>query len=122
MAYKEFTEMSVWQKSYELVIKIYNITKTYPADERYGLISDMRRAANSISNNIAEGFGRYEPKDNTRFNKISRGSAYELLNQTLLSNGLKFINSKVLGENKKEIPEIIDELDLMIKTIETRKR
>lgn len=57
MAYKEFTEMSIWQKAYDLVMKIYIITKDYPSDEKYGLVSDMRRAANSISNNIAEGFG-----------------------------------------------------------------
>lgn len=101
MAYKEFTEMSVWQKAYDLVMKIYRITKDYPSDEKYGRVSDMRRAANSISNNIAEGFGRYEPRDKTRFYKISRGSAYELLNQTLLSNGLNFIDTKILNEIKK---------------------
>ena len=122
MAYKEFTEMSVWQKSYKLVIRIYKLTKDYPVEERYGLISDMRRAANSISNNIAEGFGRYESRDKTRFYKISRGSAYELLNQLILSNGLDFIDNTTLKELKKKIPTIINELDSMIKTIETKKR
>ena len=60
MAYKNFTEMPVWKKLYELAILIYDITKNYPSEEKFGLISDMRRAACSVSNNIAEGFGRFE--------------------------------------------------------------
>jgi len=70
MAYKDFTEMGVWQKSFNLVLKVYETTKIYPQEEKYGLISDMRRAANSITNNIAEGFGRYERLDKTRFYKM----------------------------------------------------
>jgi len=67
--------MNVWQKAFKLVIKIYEITKTYPVEEIYGLISDMRRAANSIPQKIAEKFGRYESRDKTRFYKFSRGSS-----------------------------------------------
>jgi hypothetical protein len=60
MEHTDFTNMSVWQKSVDLLLKIYQITKHFPSDERFGLTSDMRRAVNSISHNIAEGFGRYE--------------------------------------------------------------
>ena len=63
MQYPDFTNMSVWQKSVELLLKVYRITKHFPAEEKFGLTSDMRRAANSISHNIAEGFGRYEPRE-----------------------------------------------------------
>jgi len=49
MGYKEFTEMPVWQQSFELLVKIYKTTKNYPSDERFGLISDMRRSANSTT-------------------------------------------------------------------------
>ena len=58
MAYKDFTEMPVWQKAFALLLKVYEFTKTYPTEEKYGLVSDMRRAANSVTNNISEGFGR----------------------------------------------------------------
>ena len=83
MPFKDFSEMPVWQKAFDLVMEIYKITKTFPTEEKYGLVSDMRRAANSITNNISEGFGRYEKLDKTRFYKISRGSCYELINQSL---------------------------------------
>jgi len=83
MAYKDFTQMTVWQKAFALLIKIYQITKSFPADERFGLISDMRRAANSAVHNISEGFGRFEVRDKSRFYKISRGSCYELISQLM---------------------------------------
>ena len=91
MSYEDFTQMPVWQSAFNLTLNIYKITKSFLSDERFGLISDMRRAANSIAHNIAEGFGRYETRDKTRFYKISRGSAYELMSQILISNGLSYI-------------------------------
>lgn len=71
--------MSVWQKTFNLLIKVYELTKSFPKEERYGIISDIRRSANSVVHNIAEGFGRYEKKYKTRFYKISRGSIYEII-------------------------------------------
>jgi len=79
----------------------------------------MRRAANSVTENIAEGFGRYGNKDKSRFYKISRGSSYELISQTLSSYNLKYL----CEEDKTELmeyKEVIDELDKIIKTVETR--
>lgn len=115
MGYEDFTKMPVWQQSFEFLVRIYKTTKNYPSDERFGFISDMRRSANPIAHNFAEGFGRFsaespqeaapfgEPRDKTRFypqdaaHKISRGSMYELVNQLLVSFALSFINKK----NKK---------------------
>jgi four helix bundle protein len=62
MSYQDFTKMSVWQRGFELLLEIYKITKSFPSDERFGLTSDIRRAANSIVHNVAEGFGRFEAK------------------------------------------------------------
>lgn len=101
MAYKDFTEMAVWQKGFKLLLKVYEVTKAYPKEEKYGLVSDMRRAANSVTNNISEGFGRYEKLDKTRFYKISRGSCYEL----------------TIGYRN-----VIADLDPIIKSIETTIR
>ena len=118
MKYKDFTEFPVWKKGFELLMIIYEITKKFPSEEKFGIISDIRRSANSIVHNVAEGFGRYEPRDKSRFYKISRGSAYELLSQALVSEGLKYVDGKITGDIKSRCKIIIDELDSLIKAIE----
>ena len=72
MSFRDFTSMPVWQKGLSLLRLVYQITDKFPKEEKYGMVSDMRRSANSVIHNIAEGFGRYENKDKTRFYKISR--------------------------------------------------
>ncbi len=122
MKYPDFTSMPVYQKALELLIKIYQITKKFPPEEKYGLTSDMRRAANSVVHNIAEGFGRFEPKDKTRFYKISRGSAYELMSQSIVSFKLEYIKEEsVLEKILSESNDIIQELNSLIKSIEIKK-
>ena len=120
MKFEDFTKMHVWQEAFKLLVRIYKVTKDFPTEERYGLVSDMRRAANSIVHNIAEGFGRFEPKDKTRFYKISRGSSYELISQLLVSFELKYLKDK-LTVNKlvSSSRSIIEELNALIKTLET---
>ncbi|MCD4769232.1 MAG: four helix bundle protein [Bacteroidales bacterium] len=122
MAYKEFTEMPVWKKAFELLLKVYDVTKTYPKEEKYGLVSDMRRAANSVTNNISEGFGRYERRDKTRFYKISRGSCYELMNQSITSQALGFMADKDRNFLLDGYREVIVDLDQMIRAIENTIR
>jgi four helix bundle protein len=78
-----YKKLEVWTLSMEIVKEIYRLTKVYPADERYGLISQTNRAVISIPSNIAEGMGRNHTKDTIQFLHISRGSAYEV--ETLLS-------------------------------------
>ena len=121
MEYPDFTNMSVWKKSIELLLKIYEITKSFPADERFGLISDMRRAVNSISHNFAEGYGRFEPRDKTRFYKISRGSGYELMSQLIASFKLEYIKEKIiLDEIISDTTEIVNELTALIISLEKK--
>jgi len=105
-----FERLTVWQKSRTLSLNIYKTTMHYPDDERFGLISQMRRCAISISSNIAEGTGRHSNKDKARFTEIAYGSALELLNQTILSNDLTFLSN----EKYKEIRECITEITLML--------
>ena len=84
-----YKKLEVWILSMETVKEIYNLTKLYPKDERYGLISQTNRAAVSIPANIAEGMGRNYKKDTIQFLHVSRGSAYEvetLLNVALMIN------------------------------------
>lgn len=111
-----FEKLNVWQKSRQLSIKIYNCTKYFPTDEKFGLTSQMRRAAISISSNIAEGTGRHSFKDKARFTEIAYSSALELLNQTILSNDLKFLSDKIYQTIRIDISEIAAMLDGLYKT------
>jgi four helix bundle protein len=120
MKYDDFTQMPVYQKALDLLVMIYSIVKTYPKEELYILVSDMKRAVNSMSHNIAEGLGRFEAKDKTRFYKISRGSGYELISQTITSGRLGYIHSSKEIEIKNLIFEIISELNSIIKTLENK--
>jgi len=121
MVYQDFRNMSVWQKAFKLLIRIYKLTQSFPGEEKFGMISDMRRAANSVVHNIAEGFGRYEAKDKTRFYKISRGSSYELISQLLASLELNFFfNKKEMDELIKSYEGVIQELNSLIKTLEVK--
>jgi len=78
-----YKKLDVWIFSIETVKEIYKLTRLYPKEERYGLISQTNRAAVSIPANVAEGLGRNYKKDSIQFLHISRGSAYEV--ETLLS-------------------------------------
>jgi len=87
-----FRELKVWQKSIELAGRIYSITDDFPSNERFGLISQMRRSAVSIASNIAEGAGRLSNKEFRQFLNISLGSCYELETQIIISQNLDSIN------------------------------
>lgn len=118
MKYLSFTDFPVWQKAFNLLLKIYRITKDYPIEEKFGIVSDMRRSANSIVHNIAEGFGRQQFRDKCRFYKFSRGSCHELHSQTLVSKGLDFIDSKTSSELVNDLMQIIEELNTLMKSLE----
>lgn len=108
-----FEKPIVWQKARQLSLFVYKTTKPFPDDERFGLVSQMRRCAISISSNIAEGTGRRSSKDKARFTEIAFGSAMELLNQAILSNDLEFLSNKnysIIRETLSEITAMLDGL------------
>jgi four helix bundle protein len=78
---KTFRELIVWQKAIELVITVYKVTADFPTDEKFGLMSQTRRAAVSVPSNIAEGYGRHTPAEMCRFLDIAWGSLCELQTQ-----------------------------------------
>jgi carbamoyl-phosphate synthase large subunit len=92
MSASHFRELNVWQDAMELAKRVYQLTSTFPREERYGLCSQMQRAAVSIPSNIAEGNARTSRKDYARFVSLAAGSAAELQTQLLLSQELEMVD------------------------------
>ena len=99
-----FEKLEVWKESIELVKSIYKIFSTFPSEEKFGLISQLRRASVSISSNLSEGTSRNTNKDKAHFTTLSFSSAMEVLNQLIISKELNFIseNDYILVRNKFE--------------------
>ncbi len=90
---KDFKKLNVWQKSIELVTFVYEISKDFPATEKYGLTSQVTRSAVSIPSNIAEGSSRFSERDYFRFLEIALGSAFELETQLIIVEKLEIVSS-----------------------------
>ena len=103
---KDFKELHVWQKAHELVLKVYRVTRGFPADERFGLTSQIRRAAAAVPTNIAEGCGRSTDADLARFADIASGSASEVEYELLLAHDLEYIDKRTYSALTKELFEI----------------
>lgn len=101
-----FKELKVWQKSVDFAVEMYKITQPFPAEEKYGLVSQMRRAAVSISSNIAEGTGRRTDKDFNNFLGNSLGSSYELETELIISLKLNFISENKFVTTQTSLSEI----------------
>ncbi len=118
---KNYKELKVWQKSYQLCLEIYKITKRFPDEERYGLISQIRRAVVSVPSNIAEGYGRKTTPDYLRALYIAYGSNCELVTQILLSGDLGYIKSEELKKIHQDIGEVERMLKALIKSLENKR-
>lgn len=99
-------ELKVWKKAIDLTVKVYKSTADFPIEERYGLQSQMRRAAVSIPSNIAEGAGRNSRKEFNYFLGVSNGSSYELMTQIVVSNKLNLIPDRYTNDLLVEIDEL----------------
>ena len=101
-----FEKLVAWQKARELAVVIFKTTKQFSKDELFGLTSQMRRCAVSISSNLAEGSGRSSMKDKARFSEIAFGSALELVNQIILSYDFEYIEEDKYIEIREKITEV----------------
>jgi four helix bundle protein len=99
-------ELKVWQKGMEIVSEVYALVKDFPDDEKYGLSSQLKRAAVSIPSNIAEGAGRRSEAEFRHFINISNGSPYEVETQLILANKLGLSDEAVTEQLLKKIEEI----------------
>lgn len=103
--------MVVWQKAHDLTLRIYEATKAFPDNERFGLVSQLRRAAYSVPMNIAEGFGRRKSKDKARFYNMAQGSLEETKYGIILADDLGYLNNaQQLGEIAEEIGRLLGSL------------
>ena len=91
MGARTFKELRVWQEARQVELAIYRVTRGFPPEERYCMIPQMRRAAFSIGANIAEGFGRWTPKDRARFLEIAKSSAEEVRHYLSLAVDLAYL-------------------------------
>jgi len=101
-----FERLEVWNKSRLLTKKIYHVTNDYPDYEKFGLVSQLRRAVISICSNIAEGSSRRSKKDQAHFYNMAFSSLMETLNQIIISNDLDYLNTALLSEIRNDIHTI----------------
>jgi four helix bundle protein len=95
---QDYRDLLVWKKSMELTVCVYKLTRAFPNDELYGLISQMRRASVSVASNIAEGRGRLNAAEFRQFLGLAQGSTYELQTQLLVAKQLGMARLEALEE------------------------
>ena len=117
---KNYKDLKVWQRSYHLCLDIYRTTKGFPIEERYGLTSQIRRAALSVPSNIAEGYGRKTTQDYIRSLYIAYGSNCELETQVLLSGDLGYLKVEEFNKLQADIGEVERMLKALITSLENK--
>ena len=106
---KSYKDLLIWQKGMELTQKTYELTKTFPSEEIYGLTSQIRRSSVSIPSNITEGYGRNSNKNFVHYLNISKGSLFELETQLLIAKNLGYIQTII-----EDVFLLIEEVGKMI--------
>ena len=110
---ESYRDLSVWQKSMDLVEEVYSLVKKLPHEEQFALSSQIRRAVVSIPSNIAEGYGRKSKKEYIRFLQIARGSKYEVETQLLICSRLGYLQKTDLSKSL----DLCDEIGKMLNTL-----
>ena len=120
MKFASFTEMPLWQKAHKLVLDTYALSALFPKEEVYGLTSQMRRSALSVSGNIAEAFGRFHYLDKNNFYFNARGSLEETRNYLIVSHDLGYTTPEACHMVKDNINAISEELNTLVKSLRIR--
>ena len=113
-------DLRVWRQSVELVTSLYVMTKTFPKDELFGLVSQIRRAAVSVPSNIAEGYARGTDKEKLHFLRISSGSLSEVETQLLLSLNLGYIAQDTHDALSESLTAVWKQLNALISSLKKR--
>ena len=104
---KSFEDLFVWKKSHELVLAVYQVTRDYPKEELYGLVSQMRRAAVSVPANIAEGFRKRTKAEKCRFLTIAHSSLEEMRYYMILSRDLAYCKTTAIKDQIEEVSKLL---------------
>lgn len=110
-----FEKLEVWQLARELRNEIYSLTRSFPTEEKYGVISQIRRAANGITDNLAEGSGRASNTDRAYFVNIAYTSSLEVINQLITSLDQHYITKEVYEELRVKMDHLINKLNAFYK-------
>jgi len=111
-----FEKLDVWQRGRLLIKGIYQLSKTFPSDEKFGMTQQIRRACISITCNIAEGSSRHSGKDQARFTEIAYGSLLEVLNLLIAASDLEYISEEEMNAQRPLIEEISNKLNALRET------
>jgi len=101
---QSFEDLHVWQESQDLAVEVYRLTEIFPREESFGITNQIRRAASSVSANIAEGFGRRTVKDKLHFMTVAYGSLLETKNFVYLSQRLNYVTEE---EQEKLLKQVV---------------
>ena len=118
---KDFRNLEVWANAHRLTLSVYEITKCFPVDERFGLISQMRRSSASVATNIAEGCGRRGNGDFSRFLQNAMGSASELEYQFLLSRDLEYLSATNYENLERAVQSVKRMLASLIRKVDSER-
>lgn len=114
---KTHRDLQIWQKSMDLVTKVYKEVENFPDYEKFGLTSQIRRSSVSIPANIAEGFGRRSKKEFRRFLNISMGSLFEIQTELEVSYNLKYLEKETFEKLYQDTREIERMMSSFISTL-----
>jgi four helix bundle protein len=119
--FRTFMDLDIWKAARELRKKFYEIARRLPVEEKFGLVSQMRRAAVSVTNNIAEGHGRYHYQENIQFLRHSRGSLEELLDDLTVCSDEQYLEVTEIKGVEMEIGRVRALLNAYIRYLKERK-
>lgn len=117
---KHFTDLEAWKVNHEVVLLVYTMTKNFPKDERFGMIDQLRRAASSITANIAEGWGRFHYADRMRFYYQARGSNSEVQDFLILARDLDYCNEREFHKVMEQVQRGFLVINGLIRSIEKK--
>ena len=116
---RDFRKLAVFPKAHALALRIYVITRKFPRDELYGMVTEMRRSGRSVPANLVEGCGKHTQKDLARYVDNSIGSANELLYYDLLARDLGYIDPETADDLARQIEEVIRMLTALARAVRT---
>ena len=119
---KSFTDLSAWKEAHKLVLSIYEATRRFPSEEKFGLVNQLRRAVVSISSNIAEGFSRNTNKEKVQFYYTALGSLTEVHNQSIIAKDVAYIDTRQFDKLMQQIITVNKLLNGLIKSAKNMSR